>query len=192
MSQENDEAGEVAREVPAGDIEEHAGSTHGPRPSLASCVGTVITLTTKGFGTGERARLRSTRPEAPYTGALWRVLVALDERWTDTESMERRWSAYLRAMMHLHGTHERGAYLGRVLARHGFPEHSLERLLSWEPHDVELEDELGRMARFVSNKNTTLDWVEVAGLLFFDGPLATRHRTRIARDYYRALHTTNA
>lgn len=146
-----------------------------------------------GFSNGELAELRRVHPDAPFTPALWKILLTYqdDDPHRGQPEHERRWAAVFGAMALAIGQHSAAAPLGRALANAGWSELRLVRLL--EAPDDELFETLRRMARFVSSRGEALDWAEVAALAHETDPTHRRTlRQRVARSYYAAAYRNAA
>ena len=103
------------------------------------------------------------------------------------DEKERLWAALLQGMAMTAGLHIPNARLGRALVQAGWSELRFVRLMQARG-DV-LVKEVRRLASFLSSKSQTVDWSDIAQLLFNqEGEWAERHRRRIARDYYKTLY----
>lgn len=145
------------------------------RGTFGALAGVVHTL-----GAGDRADLRRYRhdhgpiPLAFYKLAAWLDLFA-------GANSESRWATLATCCAHLSASS--GPALGEALARAGYSELRLSRLLR-APAD-RLHEDLPALARFLSAKGQPADFSDAAALLFQpdeDGP-----RQSIARAYFRTL-----
>jgi CRISPR system Cascade subunit CasB len=149
-------------------------------------------------GSGELAELRRATPRQPWSGALWRLLgdSLADEAWPTSDSqreqLERRLAALLAAMA-ASSTLKQGAQpLGAALARAGYSELRLNRLL--RASDDKLLDEVRAMAAFMESRSEPIEWSELAKLLVYepDEERGEHARRFIARRYYNASHSEDA
>lgn len=168
--------------------------------SLASIIGSIATAMSsagkKGaLSTGDMAELRRISPDAPYTPALWRVLLT----WVPDEDLagpardkkERQWATLLMAMATCADQHDLHSWFGAALAKAGWSELRFVRLL--RAHDTQLEMEVRRLAQFLASKGERANFVDLARLLFWQhGEVAEKIRRDIARSYYRALYQIEA
>ena len=159
--------------------------------TIQSVVGKIAYAMEHHLSNGDLAQLRRASPEAPYTPTLWKVLLTyVPPSWTGgpkQDEKERRWAALLQGMAMTAGLHIPNARLGRALVQAGWSELRFVRLMQARG-DV-LVKEVRRLASFLSSKSQTIDWSDIAQLLFNqEGEWAEHHRRRIARDYYKTLY----
>lgn len=159
--------------------------------TIQSVIGKIAYAMEDHLSSGDLAQLRRVSPDAPYTPALWKVLLTyVPESWTKgpkQDEKELRWSALLMGMAMTTGLHNPNTPLGRALVEAGWSELRFVRLMQVRGDD--LIKDVRRLASFLASKSQPADWSDVAQLLFNqEGEWAERHRRRIARDYYRALY----
>jgi len=153
-------------------------------PALARILGD------DGFPSGERAALKRMALDGPAPLALHRFLL----RHVDEPPHGEVWLADWRALICAMALQRDGGFnpersLGQALAEARFAESRLERMLA--AHGDTLRALALRAARQVSAKGIACDWRQFADLLFSRNPEAReRINTRIARDFYRHLKTT--
>lgn len=140
---------------------------------------------------GDLAELRRISPDAPFTPALWRLLLMLNlgesPYWINQEEWERRWATLMMGMAYCTGLHEYNISLGRALAEAGWSELRFVQLM--RARGETLEKYLRRVAQFLSSKGQNANWADVAALLFFQsGSNGEEKRLHISRDYYRELY----
>lgn len=158
---------------------------------LADYVGEIAGLIKKGgFSTEEMATLRRMETAHPVPLVFYRVGVRhLPPSWDKTEDTIRSWVTILAGLAILGPQGYRSDIgLGRGLARAGYSEWRLERLLVSEGDT--LRTLTLRAARFLAAKTQTCNWSHVVPLFFAQDPQRLeRARLRIAKDYYRTLES---
>lgn len=176
---------------------EAEGSGDGPRTaSLAETVHRLGGIVSESLPPGEVAELRRLDPSSPSTTAFWKLVVgeleplgALRGEGSRREEHERRWAVVLNVMAHLGNLNEPGHDYGRSLAECGFSEHRFSRLL--RARGETLWDQARRSGQFLAAQGQTTDVTGLAWLVLSEGRTdAQRARRHLARDYYRALPTT--
>lgn len=164
-------------------------------PSLSRSVGKIATLMQReggGLSTGDLAELRRISPDAPFTPALWKLLLGLklDESppWISQSEWERRWAVLSMGMAICAGLHDYNIPLGQALASAGWSELRFVRLLRAEGE--KLETHVRWIAQYLASKSQPANWDDVRKLLFSQsGDYAENTRLKIARSYYRTLYT---
>lgn len=159
--------------------------------TIHSVVGKIAYAMEHHLSNGDLAQLRRASPAAPYTPALWKILLAyVPETWTRgtrQDEKEGHWAALLQGMAMTAGLHNQSIPLGRALVQAGWSELRFVRLMQVRGDD--LVKDVRRLASFLASKSQTADWSDIAQLLFNqEGEWAERHRRRIARGYYKALY----
>jgi len=153
----------------------------------------------KSLSSGERAELRRTDSDHPFTPTLWKVLFEVGyeeapswwwrfrpkgtgpEEWS--KEWEQRWAVLLQAMTTCRDQHADNIRLGTALANAGWAEMRFVRLM--ETNGQELETHVRHMAQYLASTGEALDWTDVAKLLFFqEGETAQNIRVGISRAYY--------
>ncbi len=141
-------------------------------------------------GPGLAAELRRLNPGAAdrWRSAGFYRLYAGEIRADDygSEDDQRRWAMILSGMAHLE--HNRGLRPGVELARAGYAERRLSRLLSAD--DARLGDELrAAVAYLKARQGVGVDWVALARLVLSrpGSEGYDRCRRRIAEDYFRTM-----
>jgi CRISPR system Cascade subunit CasB len=140
--------------------------------------------------TGERAALKRMALDGPAPLALHRLLIRhVDEAWQG-ETWLADWRTLICALaLQRDGSFAPERPLGQALAEARFAESRLERLLGSAGET--LRALALRAARQLAAKGLACDWRQFADLLFSRNPEAReRINTRIARDFYRHLNTT--
>lgn len=162
-------------------------ATPADRSSLRSVIGSIAHAMEHTMSSGDLAELRRISPDQPYTPALWKVLVSIeDDTFTHGDAREQQWAALLMAMAS-GAKHDPSKRFGHVLAEHGWSELRFVRLM--RARDTRLVEELRRLAQYLASKGASVDWTGAANLLFNQtGQWAEEYRRRIARDYYRSLY----
>lgn len=158
-------------------------------PTIAELVNRADFALQKTLSNGDIARLRRLKPGQVAGSVLWRLIPeeALPSGEPALVEAELRWSAVLSAMALAKGLHARGRRPGVALAEAGLSELRLSRLL--EARGERLLGEIRSLGRLLNAKAVTVDWSDVAWLVF--GQDSDRHessRRNVARDYYRTLH----
>ncbi len=135
---------------------------------------------------GDTAALRRLDPANPAGSTFWNFLQeAVPAELRQSERWENAWAMIMQGMATMKPNHHRnGGRLGSVLAKAGYSEARLNKLLRIDPRHG--TDTLERMARFLAAKNAAFDWCDLVGLLFFNGQAADKSRRAIARSYYTA------
>lgn len=164
--------------------------------TLASTLGAIaVAMESAGkkgaLSTGDMAELRRISPDAPYTPALWRILLSYvpeeDLTGPARDQKERQWATLLMAMATCAGQHDLHAWFGAALAHAGWSELRFVRLL--RARDAQLDLEVRRLAQFLASKGEKANFVDLARLIFWQhGDPAEKIRRDIARSYYRALY----
>jgi CRISPR system Cascade subunit CasB len=153
---------------------------------LGSIVGGIAAVIDgEHFGTGERAALRRMRFDQPPPLTFYRfALKRLPANWDVSEDVRRDWMTLVAGIALMSpGGHRPDKPFGAALAEQGYSEARLERLLS-TAGDTRRELLL-RTLRFLSSKNASCDFVQVARLLHArDSDVLEQCRRRIARDFY--------
>jgi hypothetical protein len=145
-------------------------------------------LADPGFGTGALASLRRGDPESVVRQPSFHRLVRdVDERALSPEDGALRWATAVQVLALLAGNWQPGAPdLGTALARAGFPESRLGRLLA--SRGAGFRDQAVLTARSLRAKGLPCDATHLAELALVDSRVeshAERLRYRIARSYYR-------
>ncbi|NBB84656.1 MAG: hypothetical protein GVY12_00305 [Bacteroidetes bacterium] len=121
-------------------------------------VGTAAHLLRKSVSSGDRAELRRISPERPFTPALWKLLLDMDQHdappWSAQEQWERRWATLLMGLAFCAELHDYTRSLGSALAEAGYSELRLVRLLRAEGEQLEVH--LRRLAQYP--KSTSAAW----------------------------------
>lgn len=171
-------------------------ATRGPR-AFGRAIGTMHRMmTSEGrLSTGDLAELRRISPDAPYTPALWRLLldVGQGEAWggMNQDLYERRMATLAMGLATCAGYHDYRTPLGQALADAGWSELRFVRLM--EARGETLEVLIRRLAQFLSSKGQVANWVDVGWLLVGqDMDSAQKTRLRIARSYYGRLHAKDS
>lgn len=162
--------------------------------NLGKAVGSIASRMQPGdsrLSSGDIAELRRISPEAPFTPALWRVLLSLDladsPGWIRQETWERRWATLMMGMAYCAGLHEFEVPLGRALLNAGWSELRFVRLLRSQGEALEIE--VRRVAQFLASKAQPTNWTDVANLLFYQsGESGENIRLGISRSYYTAQY----
>ena len=159
--------------------------------SIRSVIGKIAYAMEHHLSTGDLAQLRRVSPKAPYTPALWKMLLTyVPGSWTggpNQDEKELLWAAVLQGMAMTTGLHDTNTSLGKALVQGGWSELRFVRLMQVRGDD--LITEVRRLASFLASKAQTADWSDVAQLLLNqEGEWADRHRRRIARNYYQTLY----
>jgi len=147
-------------------------------------------LASDSFPNGERAALKRMALDGPAPLALHRFLLRhVDEAWQG-ETWLAEWRTLICALaLQREGGFDPQRPIGQALAEARFAESRLERLLV--AHDDTLRALALRTARQLSAKGIACDWRQFAELLFArNSDVRERINTRIARDFYRHLKTT--
>ncbi len=166
------------------------------RTTLKHAVDYIAVCMSKSMSNGDLAELRRVNHQSPYSAALWRLMMALEdkheevyrqtEQETDEQEAVTRWGVLLMGMAHNVGLHG-GVPLGQALAQAGWSELRFERLM--RARDVSLLALIGPMSKFLASKAQPANWDQVAGLLFYqEGERARQERHKIARAYFGALY----
>jgi CRISPR system Cascade subunit CasB len=147
-------------------------------------------LVSEALSNGERAALKRMALDGPAPLALHRFMLRhIDEAWLD-----ERWLPDWRAVICALALQRDGGFdpqrpFGQALAEARFSESRLERLLA-AGGDTHRALAL-RAARQLATKGGACNWQQFAELLFSRDPDAReRINTRIARDFYRHLKTS--
>jgi len=138
------------------------------------------------FSTGERARLKRVSIDAPPSLSFYRfALTYLPEKWDASIEQERNWMTVVAGMAMMSPLiHDPNRRLGTVLAENRYSEARLERLLAAEGNILRFL--VLRLTRFLAAKNTPVNWLDIATLLFMSQTEdQERVRKRIASDFYR-------
>jgi CRISPR system Cascade subunit CasB len=156
-------------------------------PRLSQTIGKLAgILASDDFPTGERAALKRMNPGLTPPLAFYRFAFHhLPEHW---EHRQTEWVTLVAGIALMHPSpHQSDLPAGQVLAKAGYAESRLERLLAAE--DETLETLLLRAARFLAAKGAPLNWTDFARLLLAGRDSGQREaaRLRIARDFYREL-----
>lgn len=167
------------------------------RDPLSAAVARVVARLCSASSTGEVARLRRLTPEDPGSATLYQVLAACVEPVLPLPvselvrvDAERAWAVVLQAFAIAPELLDGGSDLGRELAEAGFSELRFERMLRAD--EDSLPDQLRTAATFLASKGARMNPYEVARLVLIRGPdAAERGRRKIARSFYRVLHTKN-
>lgn len=175
-------------------LNQEAADTADDRPrQFARSIGKMARMmaTDGALGTGALAELRRISPQKPFTPALWKLLLGLDESepWggLDRDIYERRMATLAMGMAFCAGLHNYKVPLGRALAEAGWSELRFVRLM--EARGETLEKLIRRMSQFLASKSQSANWVDVGWLLIGqDWDSAEATRLRIARSYYGALY----
>jgi len=159
--------------------------------TIHSVVGKIAYAMQNHLSNWDLAQLRRASPGAPYTPALWKVLLTyVPESWTGgrkQDENERLWAALLQGMAMTAGLHDQNTRLGRALVQADWSELRFVRLM--QARGDALVKEVRRLASFLASKSQTANWSDIAQLLFNqEGERAEHHRRRIARNYYQALY----
>ena len=142
---------------------------------------------------GDVAALRRMVPEDPSCAAFWKIVAfyllgEIPEKEPARSASELRWAVLLSAMTQMDDSHLAGHRLGNVLAEAGFSELRFTRIL--QAREQQLFSSIRTMARFLASKGQSVDWTDVARLLFYSEQEASeRTRRNIARDYYSTLQS---
>jgi CRISPR system Cascade subunit CasB len=154
-------------------------------PSLAAV------LKSEHFPTGERAALKRMALGGAAPLAFHRFMLRhVDDAWQG-ESWLSEWRSLICALaIQRDGGFNPSTPLGKALAEARFSEHRLERLLAAKG-DTLLQLAI-RAARQLAARGIAADWRQMADLLFSQKPeIRESVNRRIARDYYRTIHTQN-
>ncbi len=159
--------------------------------TMDSVIGKMAYAVDYALSTGDVAQLRRISPSAPYTPALWKVLLMyVPEAWIaglDRDAKEQQWAVLLMALATARGSHNTRVSLGQALAHAGWSELRFVRLM--QARNEALFMEVRRVASFLASKAQAADWGDVAKILLNqEGDWAERHRRRVARDYYRSIY----
>lgn len=170
--------------------------------SIGRSVGRAAHMMQSGeLSTGDLAELRRISPDAPFTPALWKVLMKLDladaPPGIDQRVWERRWATLLMGLAFCADLHDYKTPLGRALAEAGWSELRFVRLM--RATDEQLETHVRRLAQFLASKAQKANWADVAWLLFCQSgdpskdlcrssEKAEEIRLGISRFYYAALY----
>lgn len=154
--------------------------------SLAGTIDRIATLlSSRDFPSGERAALRRMSPGQPPPLAFYRFALGyLPEGW---ERDRDDWCSIVTGIaLMAPSAHQPGIGLGSVLARTGYSEFRLERLLG--SRGETRRTLLLRAVRFLASKAASFDWTQAARLLLTrdTDQLEALHR-HIATDFYREL-----
>lgn len=144
-------------------------------------------LSSDGFPTGDRARLRRMAPNQPPPLAFTRF--ALSHLAPGWEHQADDWAVLLAglAIMAPHA-HRPDRGLGRALAEAGYSETRLERLLNADGDTQRTL--LLRAARFLAARTSPFNWTDAARLLLSrEEGLREQIRRRIAHDFFSNLNT---
>lgn len=147
------------------------------------------TIEAKEYGTGNLARLRRMRYDAPDTSAFWRLMVR-DGMPTDPEIP--KWGLIMHGIaLMAHGAglaHNRRVPVGQAL-HEVYSEDRLSTLLS--ARSSTLHSLLARLFRMLANEGCSFNWREMAWFILNEGcneAQADQSRVEIARAYYRAQY----
>ncbi len=139
-------------------------------------------LSSTGFPTGTRAALKRMEPAHALPLTFYAFsLKHLPEGW---ERNPGDWATIVSAMAIMApAIYRADTGLGKALARNGYSEARLERLLAAEGDT--LRTLFLRAARFLASKQQPFNWTDAGQLfLFRDSKGLERLRLRIARDFY--------
>jgi CRISPR system Cascade subunit CasB len=157
--------------------------------SLASKVlGLAALLGSDAVSPGALSQLRRLDVRAPDQPAFWSLLAArIDPEGSLPIEMESRWAAVFRGMARMRPRHHAtGARVGEALAKAGYSEGRLTRLL--RARGAAFLDAVVRACSFLASRGEPVDWVEFSALILSTDPeKAEARRRRVARDYFRAL-----
>lgn len=165
-------------------------------PGLAEVVHRLGGIVSESLSRGDVAELRRLDPSAPLPATFWKLVVgvlepqdALTGEGPHREEQERQWAVVLNILGHLESLNEPGRSYGRSLAECGFSEHRFGRLL--RARGEVLWDQARRSGQFLAAHGHTTDVTGLAWLVLSEGRSdEQRARRHLARDYYRALPTT--
>jgi CRISPR type I-E-associated protein CasB/Cse2 len=139
---------------------------------------------------GDVAQLRRMDPRQPVPAFFKTAGMVLDpvlpgEVRSRTDS-ETRWAAVIAGLAILGPLHQHGLRLGTVLATADYSELRFVRLI--RSGAEQLVDELPSLARFMTAKQSPVDWTAAADLVLSAGRTTEDAvRRHIARDYYGSL-----
>jgi CRISPR type I-E-associated protein CasB/Cse2 len=137
---------------------------------------------------GDVAEFKRMKPEEP-SAAFFKLLgLTLDKdlpgEATQRMEAETNWAAVLIGLVHLGKFHMPGVRTGAALARSGYSELRMVRLLKGDR--LYLLEEMLRLAKFLANKGVAVDWSQIADLLLGEGFEREKIRRALARDYYQS------
>lgn len=119
----------------------------------------------------------------PSGAAFWTILnMAVDKDLRRSEGWENAWAVIMKGMAMMAPSQHVFGRLGAILAKAGYSEMRLNRLL--ETDASLMADAIERMTRFLASKRLGFNWKDVAGLLFFREPAVEKSRRAISRAYY--------
>ncbi|HYD53941.1 MAG TPA: type I-E CRISPR-associated protein Cse2/CasB [Gemmatimonadaceae bacterium] len=147
------------------------------------------------YATGASASLRRGDPgTVVHQPAFQRLVLGVDERSLGSEDGPRRWATAVQALALLARDWRQGApHVGQALARAGYPESRLGRLLASRGDGF--RDQVLFTARFLRAKGASCDATDLAELALVESRAesrAERLRFRIARHYYQAADASGA
>ena len=158
---------------------------YGKQMPLESAVSALARTLSYDLPESDRARLKRMRPTQHPPLAFFRLAsLACPPDW---ETRRHDWITLAAGMaLMCPRPHLAGRWAGLTLAEAGLPESRMERLLTAEGETLRVM--LLRTAYFLGAKQLSIDWAELALLLFVsDQKDKEAVRLTIARDYYRPL-----
>ena len=155
--------------------------------TLSQIVERVAAAMSRGqIGTGDLAELRRVDMGNTFHPSFWRIM--LSYVWPDDEANmphAEEWALILSAMARMAPFHyDRGISVGDALARSGFSEGRLMRLL--RASGKTFHHTVRRACIYLAAKDQPVDWRQFATLILTtNAEKGERLRERIAVDYYR-------
>ena len=145
------------------------------------------------FSTGDRAELRRMRIGQTPPPTFWRVLANVGKHFADSGHSSdtfdrdvRRWQRVVKGMAIMSPNHhDPKVAVGSALKEINYSEQRLARLL--KSRGQEFESQYLRMVRQLANSRRSLNWYELARIVFAHGiseEWAEEYRLRIAKNYY--------
>ncbi len=169
-----------------------ADGTQTPEPaSLSSIAARVIHTVTSVLSSGDVAELRRLKPSNPFSPAFFKLMMSCVSTASDNAptavaepGKDSNWAAFFQVAALTAGLHNRASSLGEALAKTGYSELRLFRLLRAQGDT--LFKETRTCARFLASKGQSCDVTAFARILLTSNPdSASVVRKTIARGYYR-------
>jgi len=179
-------------ELPASVAEQHTDGPQIPEPATLSTIAArVIHTVTSVLSSGDVAELRRLKSSNPFSPAFFKLMMSCVSSTgynTGTAVAESEndsnWAAFFQVVALTAGLHNRALNLGEALARAGYSELRLFRLLRSQGDT--LHKETRTCARFLASKGQSCDLTAFARILLTSNPdSASLVRKTIARGYYR-------
>jgi CRISPR system Cascade subunit CasB len=147
------------------------------------------------FPRGDLAALRRLDPLLPTGTAYWRLLHEhVPDAYRRGADLERRWATILQGMAIMAPHHHGPDSPGQALARVGYSEQRLARLLNSRGEAFRLA--VPRLCRYLTSRGgQAVDWTRLGALILAEGrdrERAEQLRLDLARDYFAAIDRAQA